>query len=371
MICLQEIKIAAGDEGSKKALERAFNPPSTASGHLVAEAAEEEGPRYVVRYSLPRDRFNARAFGGKMYGVCCAVRRDVVERYAVRFRDVKWDLEGRVLACELQWREEGGEGEGVESEDEDADTLDKPSRGNSIAAEDPAGPQDNIHPTTPPRTATTRRPSPSPNCKKLVIINGYWPNGTANPYKSPTTGRPTGTTRHDHKRRFHAQMLAETQRYQRDGWHVVLIGDMNVARSALDGHPGLRLGLEHVRNRADFEVKFLSQMDGEAGMSGVDAFRWLHGAERKFTYYGRGVEWGSSCDRVDLVVLSRGLVGGKGGGKGDVTEEWKGGDGGDGGDGKGCWQGALVQSDILDSSEERGHSDHVPLFVTLDTDKVP
>lgn len=352
IVCLQEVKIASRDEGSKKALERAFNPPSAPAGPLVPGLAKDEGPSYVVRYCLPRDRFNARGFGGKMYGVCCAVRRDVMERYAVRFREVEWDMEGRVLVCELQWREEGDEKPGVKSVDRNEDAVTMPNH--SINTESSADARGDIDPT-PPRKVTSRDPSP----RKLAVINGYWPNGTTNPYKSPTTGRATGTTRHDHKRLFHAQMLAETQRLERDGWHVVLIGDMNISRSALDGHPGLRLGVEHVRNRGDFEEKFLSQGKVEGGMRGVDAFRWLHGPRRKFTYYGRGVEWGSSCDRVDLVVLSRGLVGGNG------REE------GHDGDGEEKRKGALVASDILDSSVERGHSDHVPLFVALITNKIP
>ena len=46
---------------------------------------------------------------------------------------------------------------------------------------------------------------------------------------------------------------------------------------------------------------------------------------------------GSSCDHVDFVVVSRKLFG----------------------------QGGVVESGILDSMEERGPSDHVPLWVEL------
>jgi exonuclease III len=73
----------------------------------------------------------------------------------------------------------------------------------------------------------------------------------------------------------------------------------------------------------------------EDGFKGVDVWRYLRGDERKYTYYPRNREWGSSCDRVDLVVSSNRLVADRG----------------------------IVDAEIWSTEKERGPSDHVPLSV--------
>ena len=70
----------------------------------------------------------------------------------------------------------------------------------------------------------------------------------------------------------------------------------------------------------------------------VDSFRYLWPNEKKYTFTPRHLPWGSSCDRVDLILLSGSLVETK-----DV----------------------LQGADILMTSVERGPSDHVPLWVSL------
>ncbi|KAI9737623.1 MAG: hypothetical protein M1818_005627 [Claussenomyces sp. TS43310] len=268
MLCLQEVKINAQDETTQRALERAAN---------VDDGNDDgTGPGYRARYCLPRDRFNARGFGGKVYGVATLVRDDFAAERVLRTREVAWDGEGRVLLTELR--------------------------------------------------------------RRVVVINAYWVNGTHHPWRSSETGAVVGT-RHDCKRAFHARMLRECRAYERAAWTVLLVGDMNVAPGPLDGYPGLRLGADHVCSRADFNAKFLVDADG---LRGVDVFRHLHGQARKYTYRARGIEWGSSCDRVDLIIASRGAVD----------------------------KGVLVKADIMDTVTDRGHSDHVPLFVTLDLEKV-
>lgn len=258
VLCLQEVKIAPTDSTAKTAVEKAANG--------------SEGPSYKAHFSLPRDKHNARGWGGKVYGVCTLLRSDIP--VASTTREVDWDLEGRVLITTFEgW--------------------------------------------------------------KLVVVNGYWVNGTTNPYRDSRTGVVVGT-RHDRKRHFHSLMLEEVKGLEAEGYGVLLIGDMNIARSPHDGYPGIRLVKEHVTNRRDFNAKFF---DDEDGMKGVDTWRHVHGEMRGYTYHGESAEeWGRNCDRVDLGILSRAFV----------------------------ERGALVGAEIWESVEERGGSDHVPLEVVLD-----
>jgi exonuclease III len=253
------------------------SPKDDATQRQLQQAANQgsapEEPTYTVHFSLPRDRYNVTGFGGKVHGVASLIRDDFAPSIRVT-RKPDWDLEGRVLIHE--------------------------------------------HETG------------------LVIINGYWVNGTSNPYRDPATGTVAGT-RHDHKLRFHQHMLDETLQLESNGYRVVLMGDMNIARARIDGHPNLRTSpLQHVKNRADFNSRFFTD---EKGMRGIDVFRHLHGDTKKFTYHPRGRPWGESCDRVDLIVVSRTLI-----------EDMD----------------AVTGTDICDSTQERGHSDHVPLWVSLD-----
>ena len=283
VVCLQEVKISARDEKTRGALERAANCQGKGNG----------GRGYTAWFELPRDRYNATGWGGKVYGVCTLVREDVLARGRVSTRGVEWDLEGRVLVSELEFR---------------SAEMGKEKGGNSA---------------------------------RLVVMNGYWPNGTTNPWLDSKTGIVKGT-RHDMKRKFHSLMLEEVLRYQEAGWQVVLIGDMNIARSPLDGFPGIRLGAEHVRNRREWDEMFI---EGEQGMRGVDSWRWIHGEKRGYSYHGESAEeWGRSCDRVDLGVVSRGLIE-----DGDVETQMR-----------------LVGAEIWESIEDRGGSDHVPISVVMD-----
>ncbi len=86
----------------------------------------------------------------------------------------------------------------------------------------------------------------------------------------------------------------------------MLIGDVNIARDERDGFPGIRLGAEHVRNRRDFNEKFI---EGVEGMKGVDSWQWVHRDRRGNSYHGeKAEEWEVSCDRVDLGLLAEALL---------------------------------------------------------------
>ena len=164
----------------------------------------------------------------------------------------------------------------------------------------------------------------------LVIMNVYAVNGTTHDYRDPATGKVVGN-RHDRKRVFHSLLRDEVRRYEDQGWDVVVAGDINISREGIDSFPGLRMGEEHVRNRVDFEEKFIR------GLGMVDTFREVRGLQRKFTYRPRGKRWGEGGDRVDLILVTKGL-----GGEGRVRD-----------------------ADVLDCEGERGTSDHVPLFVEI------
>jgi len=244
------------------------------------DATDKQEPCYTAHFSLPKDKYNARGFGGKVYGVCTLIRDDLLsrEQSAVDelIREVPWDLEGRVLVLEIPGR-------------------------------------------------------------KLAAFNVYAVNGTDNPYRDIQTGHIVGT-RHDRKRALHSELKAECEGYEQKGWSVVIAGDLNIARSPLDGFPGRRMGHEHVKNRIDFEEKFIHGK-GHGGLGMIDSFRALHNGEKKYSYRGRNREWGSSCDRVDLILVS-----------GECHTQGK---------------IALSEADMLDEEMERGPSDHVPSYVTL------
>ncbi|KAI9672277.1 MAG: hypothetical protein M1831_002091 [Alyxoria varia] len=282
---LQEVKINPADTSTLSSVTHAVNHCRHGTDH---------GPRYLVRFCLPRDAHNARGFGRKVYGVASVIREDFFERYVTGVREVGWDLEGRVLVTEVEMRD-----------------------------------------------------------RKLSVWNVYAVNGTASVYRDPETGALAGT-RHDRKLAFHAAIAEEFKKLQDEGWSLIVAGDLNVARDDIDGYPKLRRDpVQHVRNREDFNAKFF---DDPTGPRLVDAFRWLHPRRKKYTWLPRNREWRSSCDRVDYTLLSRGLMTDEA-----VVED---------DDTQGTSASALVAADILMTEQERGPSDHVPLFVELALDRL-
>jgi len=136
--------------------------------------------------------------------------------------------------------------------------------------------------------------------------------------------------RHNRKRVFHTLLGDQVRSYEDRGWRVVVAGDINVSRTPADSFPQLRMGDDHVQNRADFERKLIADL----GM--IDTFRHVKGTEKKYSYRPTNKPWGTGGDRVDMILVTTGL-------KDNIKE-----------------------ADILDGSpDERGPSDHVPLYVTL------
>ncbi|EME86278.1 uncharacterized protein MYCFIDRAFT_124304, partial [Pseudocercospora fijiensis CIRAD86] len=278
MLLLQEVKINPDDVATQRRVQRAVMPaPDEGTGAVS----------YKAYFNLPSDKNNARGFGRKLYGVCSLIRQDFVQRYVEKVRQVDWDAEGRFLVCETK--------------------------------------------------ANDAVP-------RLAILNCYLVNGTDGSYKSET-GAVVGT-RHDRKLRVHEMLQREVRALEGKGFKVVIAGDMNVARSSLDGHPNLRtFPLQHCVNRADFEDRFLSKSEVEgtsadgcqsdASLQMIDSFRHLHPTKKGYTFYPRSKDFRASADRVDMILLSRGL------------------------------ESNLSEADMHETPADRGPSDHVPLFAEL------
>ena len=259
VIGLQEVKIASKDIKAQESVRRAVNTPSG-----DGEQPSSDEPLYDTYFSLPRDKYNATGFGGKVYGVCTLVRRDLEDECV---KEVEFDLEGRVLVCEL------------------------PSQ-------------------------------------QLAIFNVYMVNGTDYDYRHPSSGKVIGT-RHDRKKEFHHLLAEEVREYEKNGWQVVIAGDINISREPIDSFPQLRLGEAHVENRADFHKRFMQDL------AMVDTFRLLHKEERKYSYRPRNKPWGAGGDRVDMILTTK-----------DLRER-------------------ISEADILDSESDRASSDHCPLYLKL------
>ncbi|KAK0828927.1 hypothetical protein LTR73_004560 [Friedmanniomyces endolithicus] len=290
LLFLQEVKINPDDRATLRALEKAVASNTTTGSE----------PDYVVHVCLPSDKHNARGFGRKVYGVASIIRKEWFLTHIERVRPVSWDLEGRLLVIE------------------------------------------------------TKAIGPRP----LAIFNIYAVNGTELPYKN-ANGAVIGT-RHDRKLHVQSLLQAECRALETDGFGVILAGDMNIARTALDGHPNLRVfPHQHCINRADFEERFFASaaipkvIDGSesstasqppvqaaGGLAMVDTYRKLHPTTKGYTYYPRGKTFGESCDRVDMIIVSKSL------------------------------EAYISEAGILETTAERGPSDHVPLFARFDFSEI-
>jgi exonuclease III len=287
LLFLQEVKINPSDDASQKAVSNAVKR---------GQSEPETNPDYATHFSLPQDKYNATAFGRKIYGVCSIIRKDFADQYVERMRTVDWDAEGRFSVIETK---------------------------------------------------------PLPDLPKLAIFNVYMVNGTENPYKDPSSGAVTGT-RHERKLEVHRLLQEEVRGLQRDGFGVVVAGDINIACAPIDGHPNLRtFPQQHVLNRQDFIRRFLGDGDGDdesehalnvegggadstPSLGMVDTFRSLHTNTKGYSYYPRGRAFGDSCDRVDMILCSHSLAA------------------------------KCTEAGMLATPADRGPSDHVPILASFD-----
>ncbi|KAF2198409.1 DNase I-like protein [Delitschia confertaspora ATCC 74209] len=311
ILCLQEVKIAFTDTKTQTALKVAINRRlriETGTQPRYRSTAEDPGPGpdYEVYLTLPTDRHNARGLhnAGKLYGVASIIRSDFLKSSVLDVRTVDWDSEGRVSVIEIE----------------------------------PPSPS----PTDFPSCSS----SPGKGLGKMALFNIYAVNGTDSPYRDPSTGAVIGT-RHDRKLAVHRLLRDECVQMEKQGWKVLLTGDMNVAPTPLDGYPKLRtFPYQHCINRADFLSKFFgvpnvkskdADVIEELQFQGVDVWRTMNGEKRGYTWYSRTKPWGASCDRVDYFIA-----------------------------GKSLWDGNFVKgAGILENEAERGVSDHCPIWTEV------
>lgn len=338
LLLLQEVKIKPGDSKTMSAVRQAVNDasgigdnksgqiPTVSTGQTMdtEEMLADGGPEYEVHFTLPVDPYNAKGFGGKVYGIAAIARKDFMSEAVQDIRDVPWDREGRIHVIETR-------------------EISLPLGSDAGRQSTSTSPDDNEAGQN-----TTRF--------KFAIIHIYAVNGTSNPYRSTHTGEDSGT-RHDRKLAVHTELLIEARALEAKGFHVIIAGDLNIARCELDGYPNLRTRpYQHVLNRSDFNNKFFmdaaidmnrpkasysgfeKRIPGAGniqGLNAIDTFRHIHGSERRYSYHSRGLPWGLSCDRVDLVIASRSLASN------------------------------VVAAGICDSPRDRGPSDHCPVWVEI------
>jgi exodeoxyribonuclease III len=165
--------------------------------------------------------------------------------------------------------------------------------------------------------------------ERIAIANVYAVNGTARPYYDHDLGRVEGD-RHAFKRGFNQRLMHACAALRQQGWQLVLIGDWNISRAAIDTVPRLRTEEPHALARRLFNEEFIPELQV------VDAFRHLHPAVRKYSWFARGSGAGRlDAARVDFALLSETLLP------------------------------KLISADILDDESLRFGSDHAPLRVEL------
>lgn len=129
----------------------------------------------------------------------------------------------------------------------------------------------------------------------LAIVNLYAVNGTSKPYVDPDTGARSGD-RHTFKRTFQTRILdlaAELRATSR----VVLAGDWNVSRAAIDVTPRLRTEAPHALARAQLNERL-------AADDWHDPLRERSPDARTYTWFGKTRAGTLDAARVDYFIVS-------------------------------------------------------------------
>jgi exodeoxyribonuclease III len=137
----------------------------------------------------------------------------------------------------------------------------------------------------------------------LFFANVYAVNGTDKPYFDPEHGHEDGD-RHAYKRRFQTHLLEQFEAARARGLQLVLVGDWNVSRTAIDTHPRLRTEVPHQAARAMLNDVFMPALELE------DAFRVLNPETRSYSWFNRVAARYGRLDaaRVDYALVSKSLL---------------------------------------------------------------
>jgi len=130
---------------------------------------------------------------------------------------------------------------------------------------------------------------------QTAIVNVYAVNGTSKPYFDEA-GRPRGD-RHAFKREIQRRIFELGRSL---GPRVVMVGDWNVSRTALDTHPRLRTEEPHAQARAE-----LNALLAESGF--VDIWRARNPDAKGYTWFNARARWLDAA-RVDYILVSAALV---------------------------------------------------------------
>ncbi|KAL7282404.1 hypothetical protein ACG7TL_003875 [Trametes sanguinea] len=161
-----------------------------------------------------------------------------------------------------------------------------------------------------------------------ALVNVYALNGSEYMWRDPL-GRASPKTRNERKREFNRLLMEECCEMQKRGLRLVLIGDFNISLTKKDCYPRLRTEYPHGLARQEFREQFIP------GLDVVDVFRELHPETKAYSWFAKGKPQGKDCARVDYALIERGL------------------------------RDKVVGMVYLEDPEERGHSDHAPLLLTL------
>jgi exodeoxyribonuclease III len=141
-----------------------------------------------------------------------------------------------------------------------------------------------------------------PRCN-LFVANVYAVNGTDKPYFDPGSGAPK-RDRHAFKQFVQDRLLDDFRAARKRGLDLILAGDWNVSRAAIDTHPRLRTEAPHATARARLNDVFIPALELD------DVFRTRNPSQRAYTWFNRVAARYGRLDaaRVDYALVSRSLL---------------------------------------------------------------
>lgn len=161
-----------------------------------------------------------------------------------------------------------------------------------------------------------------------ALLNVYALNGSEFMWRDPLR-QAAPKTRNERKREFNTLLMQECMALQSRGLRVVLIGDFNISLAKMDCRPRLRTEFPHGLARREFKEQFIPTAQV------VDVFREVHPDLKSYSWFARGKPQGADCARVDYALVQK------------------------------CLRGNAVDVVYFEDPQERAHSDHAPLVLTM------